>query len=43
MIDLEKMVAEAMQRLRERINRSAAAHLRVMRQQWGKARNDNNN
>ncbi len=42
MIDLDKMAAEAMKRLRERINRSAAAHMRAMKQAW-RARNDNNN
>lgn len=42
MIDLDKMAAEALARLRQHVNRSAAAHLRVMRQQWRRARDANN-
>ena len=43
MIDLEKMALEAMRRVRQHVNRSAAAHKRAMQQQWRKARNDHNN
>lgn len=38
MIDLDKMAAEARARLRQHINRSAAAHLRVMRKEFRKLR-----
>jgi hypothetical protein len=36
MIDLDKMVEEAMKRIKEKINRSAAQHLRAMRKAWRK-------
>lgn len=38
MIDLEQMAEEARRRLRERVNRSAAAHVRVMRRAFRKLR-----
>lgn len=38
MIDLERMAEDARRRLRHHINRSAAAHLRVMRKEFRKLR-----
>ncbi len=38
MIDLDKMAAEAAQRVRERINRSAAQHKRAIRKEFQQLR-----
>lgn len=34
MIDIEAMIQAALKRINERINRSAAQHLRTMRRLW---------